>query len=93
MEFYFSEKEVAFNLFNAIKGGMTQRAPASNKTSRLRARSATPSCGAKKASMGPTKAFYRMPTAGIRTSGPSATDLHPQENDMYLQVTAKSMAR
>ena len=81
--FHVSEREVAYNLFNALNSGMTAtKIPNYNKA---RTRSA-----ALRRSPSPFNLRPKTPVAGIRTSLPSNIQ-RPNEQEQLLQIVAKSL--
>ena len=80
--FVFSERDVAYNLFQALDQGAGYK------------RKARPHTATGHATFKPAKRHPRPVTAGIRTSMPAYRPQHnPHVDDQYLNIVAKSVGR
>ena len=78
----FSEKDVAYNLFQALDQGAGYK------------RKTRPHTATGHAAFKPAKRHPRPVTAGIRTSMPAYGSHHnPHADDQYLNIVAKSVGR
>ena len=85
---YFSERDVAYNLFQALDQGHGYTAPFKKKTRPYTAN------GGATFKPAPPKRYQRPVTAGIRTSYPQyGSNYNPQEDEQYLNIVAKSLGR
>ena len=78
----FSERDVAYNLFQALDQGAGYK------------RKARPHTATGHAAFKPAKRHQRPITAGIRTSMPAyGPHRNPHADDQYLNIVAKSVGR